>query len=182
MRPVDAIAVLVVAILAYMCTPGSYGRDPPLAAWNFSVPLPRAKVAQLLVRDFQKTAPLWVDDVVSIESLKSGHLVISGQFNTVVGWKKTGDFTWEQSNRCSKLFMKAHLRPAAAEIAASPGIEWASEWRLVATSPTETQITRTLVKFEQRANWVPMHLLLPLSCAQEHERMRTKFVEAAGSA
>ena len=139
-----------------------------------------SKVAKLLVRDFHKTVGLWMDDVLSVRRVREGYLVRAGQFDMISNWKKTGAYTWEETSKRSKLFVKKHLRPRPAEIVAEPGIDWGVEWQLTEVSPTQTQVRRTVFRFAQATNrWLPLHLILPLGCADEHASMRRTFVARA---
>ena len=174
------IAPVALALVGYAWTPGTYSKVAPLRTWNFTIPLPRTKVAKLLVQDFDKTAQLWLDEVISVRRVKQGHLVRTLDFDMVASFHKTSSHVYTETMACSELFLSNDERPSPEEIVSSPGVEWAAEWRLQAKSPTETEVTRIAYSFVQRSNRIlPLHLLVPLGCRAEHARMRKNFVGLA---
>jgi len=179
---VDRMAVIALALGVCFWWPGAYTREEPLKTWNFTIPMPKHKVERLLVHDFQKTAPLWLKEVESIKPYggRSSYFVRVGQYDMVVRWRKTAKDVWDSSYKVSPLFIrKRHLRPSPASIEASPGIDWAVEWRLLAVSASETAVQRTIFKLEQSSNrWLPLHRLMPLQCADENVAMASSFPHA----
>lgn len=180
---VDRIAVGVVALCIYVWLPGDYSKEAPLRSFNFTIPLPKSRVERLLVHDFQETATLWLKEVEAVEKYKGSHAYFlrSSPHDMVVRWHKTAKDTWQQSHKVSPLFIrKREDRPSPATIEASPGLDWAVEWKLVALSAAETAVQRTIFKFEQVSNrWLPLHRLVPLACAEEHVLMSASFPRVA---
>ena len=174
-------AIAIGAVLVYFWTPGAYNREHPLSSWTFNVPLPRQKLAKIMINDFETTAKHWVDNVRAVKRVREGYLVNTDAFDMVARRTKTGEWTWETSHKSSPLFVNKKERPSPAEIVKAPGIDWAVEWKLVELSPHVTQVQRTAFKFEQRSNsWLPMHRMIPLACQDEHRRIMKNLVEIAG--
>uniref|UniRef100_A0A7S2NH04 Coenzyme Q-binding protein COQ10 START domain-containing protein n=1 Tax=Haptolina brevifila TaxID=156173 RepID=A0A7S2NH04_9EUKA len=172
------VLVVLAAAIAYAYTPGAYTKAAPLTSLTFKVSLPRKQVAKLLVTDFKQTGGLWIDRAQSISKIQNGFLVKSDQYDMVVQWSKTGDFKWEEVNLYSPLFLTKDMRPTAAEIVKSPGIDWRVEWTLREISATETEVQRVAFHFEQFTNKVvPLHLLVSTVAAAENQAIATKFVE-----
>ena len=177
-------SALLFVLVAYVWTPSAYTKGAPLKSWTFTISLPRAKVTRLIVHDFERKGKLWVDGYQSVSRMKQGpirwrgssYVVTTNEFDMVARWERTGRYTWEEVSKCSPLFLDLGTRPRPEEIVESPGLEWAAEWKLHALSKVETEVTRTIFKFEQRTNrLLPMHLLIPLAFGAEHGRMRTNF-------
>ena len=132
------ITVALCVLVACVWTPGIYTKDSPLQSWAFTIALPRAKVARLLVNDFARTAKSWVDGYKSVSRIGKGplrflgssYLVTTDEFDMVVRWRRTGRHTWEQTSKTSPLFLDVGTRPGPDEIIESPGLEWAVEWKL----------------------------------------------------
>ena len=176
----DKIVLVVIAIAAYWLTPGSYTREAPLAVWTFEVALPADAVETLLVKDFERTATSWMQGIERVTKApsKPSYIVQAEAFNMYVRWQRLGKRTWLQRVQGSPMFVTDRsARPATAfDIASNVAVEWAAEWQLVETSATTTEVQRSIIRLEQRLHrWLPMHLLLPLGCGGEHQRIAQHF-------
>ena len=155
LKRADYIFIAFVAAVVMFAPPHNVSKEHPLKQWKFKVPLPRKQVAKYLVNDYQQTAIFWVDGVTSVSSVgRQGYHVKTVQFDMLSAWSKTGDFTWEETNKFSPLFLAAADRPSAAQITASPGMDWAVEWKLLETSPAVTEVVRTIFEFKQHSNYL----------------------------
>lgn len=172
---VDFIAIVLVALVAYVLWTPVYSREQPLKEWRFTVPLPRQKLEQQLVHEFQSTAKLWIDGVRSVERSSVErhfirpverqqalqHLVHTDNYDVITQFSKTGSFVWEEARKVSPLFSRGiwslafgDQRPGPDEISQAPAVDWAAEWTLNELSSTETEVRSPAPPADQRRNVV----------------------------